>query len=227
MTFELVSKYWAGPISNVVLVLLALLLLYPVIWKVSVRQLREAIEALRAAKHLPETIAELTAASARLQEVNRDIAGLRDTLGDLDAINQQLEIANRQISDLQKLSEERSPEVIVEVEPQADGHFEEADNWDAVSQLWFDVKDCVERQIEGIPDGRIRRKYNSIPRYTYDEITELLQRDGILPARTALAINEMDSAFRSLRNRKTPVTPERVAAFRAWHDAIVPAAQAA
>ena len=116
MTFELVSKYWAAPLSNVILVLLAILILYPVIWKVSVRQLREAITALNAAKQLPATIAELTDAADRLQDVNRDISHLRDTLGDLDAINQQLEKANRQIADLQKMSEERPLELIIEAD---------------------------------------------------------------------------------------------------------------
>lgn len=222
MTFEIVSKYWAEPISNVVLVLLAIVILYPVIWKVSVRQLREAIEALNAAKKLPSTIAELTAASDRLQEVNRDIAGLRDTLGDLDAINQQLEKANRQIADLQKFSEERPPELILEGEAQGETVPGEIENWETVSKLWFDVKDYVENIIENIRDGRKRRKYNPIPRYTYMEITNLLEGDGIISAETAAAIDEMDGAFRSLRNRKTPVTSERVAAFEAWHDQIIP-----
>jgi len=221
MTFELVSKYWAAPLSNVILVLLAILVLYPVIWKVSVKQLREAIEALNAAKQLPSTIAELTAAADRLQDVNRDISALRDTLGDLDAINQQLEKANRQISDLQKLSEERPPEVIVEADDQQHNINDEIANWDAVSGLWFDVKDYVENKIDHISDGRKRRKYNPIPRYTYEEITELLEDDGVLSPEKAEAIDNMDSAFRSLRNRKTPVTAERVAAFQAWHDLIV------
>jgi len=221
VTFELVSKYWAAPLSNVILVLLAIIVLYPVIWNVSVRQLREAIDALNAAKQLPTTIAELTAASARLQDVNRDIIGLRDTLGDLDAINLQLEKANRQIADLQKLSEERPPEVILDGEVPQENVNDELANWDAVSKLWFDVKDYVEDKIERITDGRKRRKYNPIPRYTYSEITALLQSDEVITPDEAAAIDDMDRAFRSLRNRKTPVTPDRVAAFQAWHDQIV------
>ena len=221
MTFELVSKYWAGPLSNVILVLLAILVLYPVIWKVSVRQLREAIAALDSAKQLPATIAELTAAADRLQDVNRDISQLRETLGDLDIINQQLEKANRQIADLQKLSEERPPELIIEADSQAHEPAAEVENWEAVSALWFEVKDYVEAQIERISDGRKRRKYNPIPRYTYEEISSLLERDGIVSKAKADAIDAMDAAFRSLRNRKTPVTTERVAEFEAWRNLIV------
>ena len=90
-----------------------------------------------------------------------------------------------------------------------------------MSALWFEVKDYVEGKIERISDGRKRRKYNPIPRYTYEEITGLLERDGIINEEKADAIDDMDAAFRSLRNRKTPVTPERVAAFQAWRDLIV------
>jgi TolA-binding protein len=196
------------------------MILYPVIWRVSVRQLGAAIEALKAAKDLPATIGQLTEASERLKDVNREIADLRDKLDNLDTINQQLEIANRRIADLQKLNEERPPEPIQEAASAVGGAAEEFANWEEVSRLWFDSKEYVEKQVTKILDGRIRRKYNSIPRYTYDEITEYLKRDGILTDAKARAVNEMDSAFRSLRNRKTPVTAERVAAFRAWHDAV-------
>ena len=70
--------------------------------------------------------------------------------------------------------------------------------------------------LGGIADGRIRRKYNSIPRYTYEEITPLLVRDNALTAAEAEVVNDMDRTFRSLRNRKTPVTPERVREFQGW-----------
>lgn len=119
------------------------------------------------------------------------------------------------------MTEERPPEVILEGEIPQDNLSDELANWEAVSKLWFDVKDYVEDKIERIPDGRKRRKYNPIPRYTYSEITELLESDEVITSQVALAIDEMDSAFRSLRNRKTPVTPDRVVAFQTWHDQIV------
>jgi len=216
MTYQILSEYWAGPISNVLMVLLAILLLYPVIWKLSIKQMSAAFEALKTAKELPTYLGHITEASDRLQSLNREITGLRDKLEELDDIQEKLEIANRQIADLQKLSEERPPETGAGEPPEAD----ELQNWETVSEIWFEVKDAIEDRIESIRDGRVRRKYNPIPRYTYDEITELLVRDGALTLAEAEAVNSMDQAFRSLRNRKTPVTPERVRAFQAWRDRI-------
>lgn len=143
--------------------------------------------------------------------MNAGIGDLRTKLAELDQIQQKLDISIRQIADLQKLSEERPPEAVGDQAPDDD----ELRNWEAVSAMWFDVRDLVEDRIEGIWDGRIRRKYNSIPRYTYDEITDLLVRDQALTPDEADAINQMGQAFRSLRNRKIPVTRERVQEFRA------------
>lgn len=212
MTFQTFSEHWAGPLSNVVMVLLAIILLYPVIWKLSISQMSAAFEALKTAKDLPIYLGHITEASERLQSLNREIGGLREKLGELDTIQEELEIANRRIADLQKLSEERPPEPVA-AEPE---EIDEARNWEAVSGIWFEVKDMVEERIGGIADGRIRRKYNSIPRYTYEEITPLLVRDNALTAAEAEVVNAMDRTFRSLRNRKTPVTPERVREFQGW-----------
>jgi hypothetical protein len=225
MSFELVSKYWAQPLSNVVLVLLAILILYPVIWKLSVRQISTAFEALRTAKDLPAHVTHLTEAADRIQVMNREFADLREKLGDLDAISEKLEIANRRIADLQKLTEQRPIDAAQDPTPDSPAHLSEIENWEAVSQIWFDVKDYVESKIDDLWDGRRRRKYSSIPRYTYDDITALMVSDGLISEEEAKIVNQMDGAFRSLRNRKTPVTPERVQAFRSWHDKVV--AQAA
>lgn len=220
MSFEILSKYWAGPISNALLVLLALLILYPVIWKLSVSQMSAAFEALKTAKDLPAHLGRLTDASERLLSLNREIAALGEKLGQLDGIREKLEIANRQIADLQKASEERPPEPSTDAAPTTTEHADEVENWEQVSEMWFAVKDYVEAKIAAIWDGRIRRKYNSIPRYTYDEITEYMVRDELISREKADAIDAMNSAFRSLRNRKTPVTAERVDAFRQWRNLI-------
>lgn len=233
VNFDLFSKYWAAPLSNVIVVLVGIIILYPVIWRVSVTQLSKALDALNAAKELPKTIADLNSASDKLVDVNTQISGLKEKLSDLDAIttqlekaNQQLEIANRQLADLEKRTEEVPPEL---TPPQTTQQTPEAalasaqtiDNWTRISTLWFDVKDALEKKIAGIGDGRISRKYNSIPRYTYDDITSFLERDGLLNNAKRLAVNQMDRTFRSLRNRRTNVTPEIVQDFENWHRLIM------
>ncbi len=218
--FETVSKYWAGPISNAAMVLLAVLILRPIIKKVALEQLSAAINAMNEAKNLPNHIAGLVKAAEELRGVNRELVSLNDRIGQFDLITEQLDIVSRRIDDLQKITEERPAEIVVE----ADGAVEhpvDIDRFEAAAELWFYAKAHIEGLIEAIVDGRVRRKYSSIPRYRYDDITSLLVRDRLITKDQADAINAMDAAFRSIRNRKRAVTPEMLASFEAWRDRIV------
>ena len=219
--FELISKYWAAPLSNAAMVLLAILILRPIIKKVAVEQLAAAIHAMNEAKNLPTHIAGLVKASEELRGVNRELITLNERVATFDQISEQLIVVNRRIEELQKLTEERPPEGSVEVAGQDDDGPVDVDSWEAAANLWFSAKEHVEDIIERIPDGRMRRPFNRIPRYRYDEITERLRTGGFITAAEQTAINAMDENFRSIRNRKRPVTPEMVTEFQLWHDAVV------
>lgn len=218
--FETISKYWAGPISNAVMVLLAVLILRPIIKKVALEQLSAAINAMNEAKNLPTHIAGLVKAAEELRGVNRELVSLNDRIGQFDLITEQLDIVSRRIDDLQKITEERPAEIIVEADRAAEDPVD-VDRFEAAAELWFSAKAHVEGLIEAIVDGRVRRKYSSIPRYRYDDITNLLVRDRLITREQADAVNAMDAAFRSIRNRKRAVTPGMLESFEAWRDRIV------
>jgi len=219
--FEVVSKYWAAPLSNAVMVLVAILILRPIIKKVAVEQLAAAIHAMNEAKNLPTHIAGLVKASEELRGVNRELITLNEKVAAFDQISDQLIVVNRRVEELQKLTEERPPEGPAEVAGQEEDGLVDVDSWEAAATLWFSAKEHVEEVIDRIPDGRMRRPFNRIPRYRYDEITERLRVGGFITADEQKAINAMDETFRSIRNRKRPVTPEMVAEFQAWHDVVV------
>ena len=219
--FETISKYWASPISNAVMVLAGIFILRPIIKKIAIEQLSAAINAMNEAKNLPNHIAGLVKASEELRGVNRELISLNEKIGQFDLITEQLVGVNRRIDDLQKITEERPPEGPVEATGQKEEVTVDVDSWDTAAELWFAAKEYVEEIIENIPDGRMRRPFNSIQRYRYDEITKRLVGGGFITREKADAINAMDEAFRSIRNRKRSVTPEMVAQFRAWRDAIL------
>jgi chromosome segregation ATPase len=216
--FELFSKYWAAPLSNVLLVVVGIALLYPVIWRVTVTQLSDAIKAIEASKSLPKTIADLNDASNGLREVNRELVNLNGQLETkLVSINDSLQVATRQIADLQRAEDERLPPPAPAVPAPQD----DAEHWERVSGLWGEVKNEVEERIRNIRDGRFQRKYNSMTRYVYTEIAEYMVKDKLLSQEQAEALTAMDSAFRAIRNRRTTVTPEILQKFEEWRRTIL------
>jgi hypothetical protein len=216
--FELFSKYWAAPLSNALMVLLAIGLIYPIVWRI-VDQLSEAIRAIETAKNLPQTIADLTDASKGLRNVNQEMTGLKDKLAILESINDGLEVANRRIDDLQRAADDRPlPPAADAAVPQA-----EVERWQRVSTLWVEAKDKAEFLIGNIRDGRYQRKYNTITRHVYTQIAGLMEQDKLLDHKQATALREMDTMFRSIRNRKTKVTPDLLKKFEAWHETILTA----
>jgi hypothetical protein len=218
------SRYWAQPISNVVLAVAAILLLYPVIWRLTGRHLSDVVEALKIAKDIPGTLEKLADAVAKLQEANTQFKTLKQSFDDsLEGVNDRIEIANRQLADLQKSAEQTPPEPL---EPAPAGKATaktemEVDNWTKVSLDWFTVRDYIEGIVGKIADGRKRRKYNSISRYYYEPVTDLLVSDKLIDPDTATTVNKMDRAFRSLRNKRTPVTAAMVEEFTSWRNQIL------
>jgi hypothetical protein len=221
-SFELFSKYWAGPLVNAAIVLIAILLLYPLIWRLTIKQLTAAISAIETAKELPATIDRLNDASAQLIKVNQELTSLKEVLVNIDSINDSLEVANRRLADLQRAADLQRVAVAEEPAPLPDKNGaallkrSDVENWETVGMIWREVKDRVEAMIDRIPDGRVRRKYNTITRYQYAEVASFLRSDGLLTQAQANALMEMDGNFRSIRNRRTEVTQNVLDQFVRW-----------
>jgi hypothetical protein len=109
-----------------------------------------------------------------------------------------------------------APEVLLPpaiVQP-APGEADALANWETIRLGWRDIRDRLEYLIEGLP-SRLRRKYSRIPRYTYREVINALQRDGVIrAAQVADALRSMDTTFQILRFRPRRVSAADVAEFR-------------
>jgi hypothetical protein len=83
------------------------------------------------------------------------------------------------------------------------------DNWEQIRGMWADMRERIEHAIEEIDDGRKRRKYSSMPRYSYQKIIDNVQRDLGLSRDVAYALQQMNAWFLSLRRSKI-ATQEQV-----------------
>lgn len=219
--FSLFSEHWVGPLFSALTILGGICLLYPLLWQLGIKQLSAAVQAIETAKTLPDTISKLTDASTRLQTVNSELVSLRDQLSALDGISERIQVVSRQLADIER----RSDEVIPAAVPPAAGAERRRPNSqlvDQASEIWHEVRDGIEKLITSIPDGRVRRKYNSVTRYQYGEVASYLVNDAKLTERQAAALNEIDAAYRSIRNRRTEVTQGDIEKFKAWRNEILP-----
>jgi hypothetical protein len=72
----------------------------------------------------------------------------------------------------------------------------------------------LELAIEGIGSNRTRAKYSKLPRYTYREVINALETDGVIGRTVSDTLRSMDTAFNTYKFRPKSVTAEEVAAFR-------------
>jgi hypothetical protein len=70
----------------------------------------------------------------------------------------------------------------------------------------------IELAIEDISDGRVRRKYSNLSRYTYEPIISHLRSDGVVSAEAARALDTLNERFLSLR-RARAATPAQADQF--------------
>src|SRR5262245_31236008 len=89
-----------------------------------------------------------------------------------------------------------------------------ATNWETIRLGWRDVRDRIELLIEGIRHAGVRSKYSRIARYTYRNVINALQKDGIIAlAQVADKLRSMDTTFNILKFRPRTVSATEVAEF--------------
>ena len=84
-----------------------------------------------------------------------------------------------------------------------------AANWEGMRTLWDDLRDRIELKVEQL-DGRVRRKYENIPRRSYNDVIVQLAKDCAINEQTATNLVEMNNIFMSYRNRRLQ-TPKEMA----------------
>lgn len=88
-----------------------------------------------------------------------------------------------------------------------------AENWETIREKWADVRERLEYLIEtNVSDGRRLRKYNNIPRHSYEEVIATLRRDRLLNADAAANLMAMNATFLGLR-RARAATPQLAQEF--------------
>jgi hypothetical protein len=87
-------------------------------------------------------------------------------------------------------------------------------NWETVRDIWRNARDRIELAIEGITRSRVRAKYSKLPRYTYRDVVNALETDGVIARAVSDKLRGMDTAFNTYKFRPKSVTSAEVAAFK-------------
>jgi hypothetical protein len=225
MDFELFSKYWAGPIANIAMVVLAIILLYPLIWRLTIRQLSDAIRAIRSAEKFPDMVLKLEEASNAIGKVHSDFDRLNEKLKSFDEVKSNVERltellqgAARQVSDLQSQVE---AQIISQPTDSKQIESGDIDRWDDVSRIRRAVKSYVEEKVDQIRDGRVRRRYAAISRYSYEEVSRSLFEDRIIDRPQFEAIVQLDKLYFSIRQRRSKISNDIVDKFKEYEKNII------
>lgn len=77
------------------------------------------------------------------------------------------------------------------------------ENWERMRMTWADARERLERLIvENISDGRKRRKYGNLPRYSYEAVIDNLRKDKYLSPEAAAKLIAMNARFLALRRAR-------------------------
>lgn len=208
-----IPSYWAGPISTIIVVFGSIALLYPIVWRLTLKQLNAALKAIELAKELPEVASKIEELSEKLKSVQNEFHSLTERLPDFEAWTDKFTSLNRLADDLAKkiddLGDREAGNAIATT--QTKEHY-----WDDIRSSWVEIKGHVEGIISNISDGRKRRKYAGTTRYSYEHIAQLLYDDNLINKLQRDALTKSDVQFRSLRNKRTPVDAKVKASFDKW-----------
>ena len=100
------------------------------------------------------------------------------------------------------------------LEPVAPAVLYDPANWATVSAIWREIKDRMELKIESISHRSTRRKYSRLPRVTYKDVIDALLKDGFIGRGVANQLNQLDTAFHTLKFRPKKVTQAEAERFR-------------
>jgi len=210
-----IPAQWAEPIGLIIVVFGSILLLYPLVWRLTIKQLSAALRALDVAKEMPDLAAKLDDLGAKFVNLRSQISQFEEKLPDTSAWLDRFEQLTRLSTDLQKQLDNLQNTPSGDVSVQIIGSVDNEDLRDHISDAWWKIKETIESKINSM-DGRKKRKYNGLTRYTYDEVGPLLVRDGILNREQGSALAQADTTYRSLRNRRLPVDVQICEKFDQW-----------
>jgi hypothetical protein len=92
--------------------------------------------------------------------------------------------------------------------------------WEIVRQAWASARNRIQSAIdERIADGRKRRRYANMPRYTYRDIILALCADKALSNDAAANLIQMDAMFSQLRAKPLATTQQQAARFEVLYKA--------
>jgi len=224
MTLESIPAYWAGPISTIVVVLGSILLLYPLVWKLTIKQLAAALKAVDTAKELPELASKIEDLGSSISTVKAALVELENRLPQTDVWTEKLESLNRLAADLQQRLDTLQPVALpIGAPPEVTSDkaaIDQAAIREKITQIWWDIKSAVEEKVERL-DGRKRRKYASISRYTYEAVADLLHEDNVLSRSQTTALKQADTKYRSLRNGRLAVSNPDLKSFQEWKSTLL------
>ena len=87
-------------------------------------------------------------------------------------------------------------------------------NWEAIRSIWREARDRLELAIEGISRSRVRGKYSKLDRYSYRDVINALEKDGVIAPTVSNDLRAMDIKFNTLKFRPQSITSAQAAAFK-------------
>lgn len=216
---ESIPSYWAGPISTIIVVFGSIILLYPLVWKLTIKQLAAALKAVDTVKELPELASKIEDLGSSISTVKSALIELENRLPQTDVWTEKLESLNRLAADLQQRLDTLPP-IALGDGARAETVSDQPAIRENISQIWWDIKTAVEQKVDQL-DGRRRRKYASISRYTFEEVADLLLYDKELTVPQVKALKDADTKYRSLRNGRLPVSANDLKAFQTWSEILI------
>jgi len=139
-------------------------------------------------------------------------------------INEKLQSTLKQLKELQRIvADDRPAEEIPPIDNFVPSNPEKNDseNWEKIKQYWADIRNYIEGIVEGIKDGRVARRYDRIPRYSYEDVIRSLFKDNLIPPGKTSIMLEMNNRFLSLRRRSKQITPDIVQQFEEWKNYVL------
>jgi hypothetical protein len=118
---------------------------------------------------------------------------------------------------LQALRDETEAEAAGEPEAVADLGQE---YWETVRSLWATTRNRIELEIDLISDGRVRRKYANMDRYSYSAIIFALNADKFLDNAVAAHLIQMSGTFMKLRRNPKSTTKQDADRFESLYRAV-------
>ena len=111
----------------------------------------------------------------------------------IDKLADRLTKVDQRLGAVQEIVEQPPPAIVNTAAPGS------ITSWEKFRHDWKEARDRIEYLIDGIADGRVRKKYERIPRYSYADVIGMLKSDGFLPNGTAQSLLKLNEAYLKFR----------------------------